>query len=247
MNLNEEKLQLLSAKITEIINSAIKLETEFFDEISSVHPLYKKSALNLVHYMALRSYSLDEIQEELRFMGLPALDNVEAHVMRSLLSIKTILNYLSGNPVNEKRKGTISIKKSSKILNDNTNALFGFKTKKRRTRIMVTMPDTAAEDKSLVRNLLINGMNSARINCAHDDEEVWTKIIHNIHENCITNHKQCKIMMDLGGPKLRTGAMKLGPEVIHLKPKYDKLGKVKQPALIWLAPPTIEQIGRAHV
>lgn len=240
MKLKEEKLLLLREKITEIIDSAIALEKEYSDEISKVKPQYKKSALNLVHYMALRSFSLDALQEELRNMGLPALDNVEGHVMRSLLAIKTILNHFSGIAINEKRKGTISIKKSSKILNDNTNALFGFKSKKRRTRIMVTMPNTAAEDKSLIRNLMINGMNSARINCAHDDTEVWKKMIDNVHESSIVNHKQCKIMMDLGGPKLRTGAMKPGPEVIHIKPKRDSLGKTNNPALIWLAPSTIE-------
>jgi len=240
MNLKEKKLELLSIRISEIIDSAISLEAAFSSEISQVHPKYLKSALNLVHYMALRSYSLDEIQQELRYMGLPALDNVEGHVMRSLLAIKTILNYLRAKPINEKRKGTISIKKSSKILNDNTKALFGFKTKKRRTRIMVTMPDTAAEDKSLIRDLLLNGMNSARINCAHDDEEVWAKMIKNIQECCIDNHRNCKIMMDLGGPKLRTGAMKTGPEVIHIKPMFDSLGKLVKPALIWLAPATID-------
>jgi pyruvate kinase len=239
MNLKERKLEELNKQIGEIIESAIRLEEEYSLEISSVHQNYRKSALNLVHYMAFRSFSLDEIQEELRLMGLPAFDNVEAHVMRSLLAIKTIINHLLGNPVNEKRKGTISIKKSSKILNDHTKALFGFKSKKRRTRIMVTMPNTVAFDQSLVRNLMLNGMNCARINCAHDDAETWEKMIANIHESSVKTHKQCKVMMDLGGPKLRTGAMKLGPEVIHIKPKRDKLGKVNNPALIWLAPPTI--------
>lgn len=240
MNLEKRKLEQLNAQIGEIIESAIKLEEEYAFEISSVHPNYKKSALNLVHYMAFRSYSLDEIQEELRLMGLPAFDNVEAHIMRSLLAIKTIINYLLGNPINEKRKGTISIKKSSKILNDHTKALFGSKSKKRRTRIMVTMPNTVANDQLLVKKLLVNGMNSARINCAHDDVEIWEKMIANIHESRIKTHKQCKIMMDLGGPKLRTGAMKTGPEVIHIKPKRDKLGKVINPALIWLAPSTVD-------
>ena len=104
MKLKEQKLQNLSSQISEIIESAIELEEKYNTEISLVHPNYKKSALNLVHYMALRSYSLDKIQNELRFMGLPAFDNVEGHVMRSLLAIKTIINYLSGDPVNEKRK-----------------------------------------------------------------------------------------------------------------------------------------------
>ncbi len=240
MKLNALKLQQLSDQITEIIEAAIELEEKYEDEIQMVHPQYQKSALNLVHYMALRSFSIDVLQDQLRIMGLPSLDNVEAHVMKSLLAIKTIINHLMGEPINEKRKGTISIRKSSKILNQNTKALFGNKGRKRRTRIMVTLPNTAAEDQTFIRQLLANGMNCARINCAHDTPEVWKKMIDNVHDASFKMHKQCKIMMDLGGPKLRTGAMIPGPEVIHIKPKRDNLGKVKTPALIWLAPPTIQ-------
>jgi pyruvate kinase len=48
--------------------------------------------------------------------------------------------------------------------------------------------------------------------------------------------KNFKIMMDLGGPKLRTGKMKPGPKVIHIKPNKNTLGQVIEPAKIWLAP-----------
>jgi len=65
---------------------------------------------------------------------------------------------------------------SKKILNKNTKLLFGYKSKKRRTRIMVTIPSMAAGDPKYVRRLLKAGMNSARINCAHDDAEVWKRI-----------------------------------------------------------------------
>ncbi len=243
MKLNEVKLQQLYDSINEIIEAAFSLEKKYAEEISLVHPQYQRSALNLVHYMALRSFSIDMLQEELRCMGLPSLDNVESHVMKSLLAIKTILNHLMGNPVNEKRKGTISIRKSGRILNQNTKALFGFKSRKRRTRIMVTLPNTASEDPSFIRQLILNGMNCARINCAHDTSVEWKKMIDHIRDISFKTHKQCKVMMDLGGPKLRTGAMIPGPQVIHIKPQRDKLGKVNNPVLIWLAPPTIEPPG----
>ena len=51
--------------------------------------------------------------------------------------------------------------------------------------------------------------------------------------------KKCKVMMDLGGPKLRTGAIKSGPKIIHIKPKRDQAGVVTTPAKIWIAPPGI--------
>lgn len=235
----QEKLLIINDQIEEIINKAKVLESDYNDLISKVHPSYKKSALNLVHYHAFRSFNIDELQDKLRYMGLPDLTNIEGHVMKSLLAINTIINSLNGNYITEKRKDIISIKKSEKLLKNNTKQLFGKKSKKRQTRIMVTLPSSAAEDYSLINHLIGLGMNSARINCAHDDTEVWAKMIENINRAKNTLKKNCKIMMDLGGPKIRTGSMKPGPKVIHIKPQRDQLGNVTKPAKVWIAPPDI--------
>jgi pyruvate kinase len=42
--------------------------------------------------------------------------------------------------------------------------------------------------------------------------------------------------MDLGGPKLRTGPVEPGPQVLRCKPKRDAFGRVVAPARVWLAP-----------
>ena len=117
MKFKAKKLERLLGQINDMISTAEEMEDRYSSLLEQVHPAYRKSALNLVHYMALRSHSIMALQEELRFMGLPGLDNVEAHVMRSLLALQTILNHLNGNPEYAHRKGTISIKKSGKILN----------------------------------------------------------------------------------------------------------------------------------
>jgi len=239
MKQKEKKFDRILGQINAIIDTAEDLEEKFRKELELVHPAYRKSALNLVHYMALRSHYIVDLQEELRLMGLPGLDNAESHVMRSLLAIKTILNHLSGEAKYEHRKGTISIKKSRKILNSNTRALFGYKSKKRRTRIMVTLPNTAASDKQFVNELVSLGMNSARINCAHDNTETWGKMINNLQDSSTRHHRQIRIMMDLAGPKLRTGSMMPGPQVIHIKTEKDALGNIVSPARIWLAPPDV--------
>ena len=177
----EEKLSGLNDQLDEIITKAKALEYDYGSMIAKVHPSYHECALNLTHYLAFGSFNIDVLQEELRFMGLPDLANIEGHVMKSLLAIKTIINLFRGHPVIETQKGIISIKESAKLLNKNTRRLFGYKSKKRQTRIMVTMPATAADDYSLVNHLVNLGMNSARINCAHDGPEVWAKMIQNIY------------------------------------------------------------------
>lgn len=238
-----EKLQSINLQVQEIIEKIQEIENNYTEEIKNVHTVYRKSALNLVHYLGLRSFDIDKLQDQLRDLGLPSLSNVESHVLRSLHTLSSILNHLLGNPVREKRKGIISIKKSKKILNRNTKLLFGYKSKKRRTRIMVTLPGSAGDDYLFINHLMKLGMNSARINCAHDDPATWQKMIDNIHLSNDKLAKSCKIMMDLGGPKLRTGSMQPGPEIIHIRPDKDASGNVINPAKIWIAPPNLPSPG----
>lgn len=239
MKFDKDKLKSIDNQIQTILTKAEELETNYQDEILRVHPVYQKSATNLLHYLALRSFEIGDLQEELRELGLPSLSNVEAHVLQSLLSIKTIVDHLLGNQVVTRQKRIISIKKGRKLLNRNTKFLFGYKSKKRRTRIMVTLPNTAAEDKRFVNRLMKLGMNSARINCAHDGPEIWSQMADNIKEAKNILRKNCTIMMDLGGPKLRTGEIMAGPQVVHIKPERNELGVVTNPAKIWIAPPDV--------
>ena len=126
----------------------------------------------------------------------------------------------------------IDTEAAKSLLKQNTEALFGKPSKKRETRIMVTQPTHAAYEPEFSKNLIEIGMNAARINCSHDNEIIWKAIIDSIK----ASPKECKIMMDLGGPKLRTGKMKPGPKVIRIKPKRNALGQVVNPARVWLAP-----------
>jgi pyruvate kinase len=48
--------------------------------------------------------------------------------------------------------------------------------------------------------------------------------------------RRCVVLMDLAGPKLRTGPVEPGPAVVHWKPVRDGRGRVRAPARIWLSP-----------
>jgi len=104
---------------------------------------------------------------------------------------------------------------------------------------MVTLPSSAGDEYRFVNHLISLGMNSARINCAHDEPETWAKMIGNVRQASEKLAKNCKVMMDLGGPKLRTGTMQPGPGIIHIKPEKDITGRVVNPAKLWIAPPDI--------
>ena len=51
-------------------------------------------------------------------------------------------------------------------------------------------------------------------------------MIDNIHQASGKLTKSYKVMMDLGDPKLRTGSMRPGPEIIYIKPEKDVTGKI---------------------
>lgn len=231
MLFDKKELQEINVQLDLILEKIKEFEDKYQSQISNVHPNYNESAKNLIHYLALRSFDIDLFQKKLNDTGLPNTTNSQSNVLTNLLTFKTIVNHLLGIEDNF-QKTTISNSESKQFIKRNSEALFGEISNNRKTRIMVTQPTAASEDFQFTDHLLQLGMNCARINCAHDDKQIWKKIIDNIQQS----DKNCKIMMDLGGPKLRTGKMKPGHKVIHIKPQRNSLGQVTSPAKIWLAP-----------
>lgn len=232
MLFDTQKLQDINSQIDLFLKKIDEYENLYQPQIANVHPNYAESAKNLIHYLALRSFDIDIYQKQLIDIGLPNTTSSESSVLSNLLIFKTIINHLLNKENNIPEKDFITNNESKELLKKHSTALFGKVPENRRTRILVTQPTTAAEDTDFIKSLLDLGMNCARVNCAHDDEDIWGKIIANIKNS----DPNCKVMMDLGGPKLRTGKMKPGHKVIHIKPKRNTLGQVTSPAKIWLAP-----------
>jgi len=232
MHFDKENLLEINTQIDLILDKISEFETTYKTQIENVHPNYTKSAKNLIHYLALRSFDIDVFQEKLYALGIPFSSNTEGSILYNVLIFKTIINHLLKVDSDNLPNNILTTTESQELLKKHTDALLGIAPNKRRTRIMVTQPTSASENKSFTDSLLNLGMNSARINCAQNDEVVWGKIIDNIRQSS----SDCKIMMDLGGPKLRTGKMVSGPKVIRIKPKKNALGEVSKPGKIWLAP-----------
>jgi pyruvate kinase len=101
---------------------------------------------------------------------------------------------------------------------------------------MVTMPGEAADDYLLIRDLLRAGMDCMRVNCAHDDPPAWAAMIAHLRRAEAETGRGCRVLMDLCGPKLRTGPLPPGPPVVKVRPTRDELGRVTAPAAVWLTP-----------
>jgi len=102
---------------------------------------------------------------------------------------------------------------------------------------MVTLPAEAASDARLARELLAGGMDSARINCAHDGPREWARMIAHLHRAERQIGRRCRIQMDFAGPKIRTGPLRTAPGVVKLRPIRDPMGRVMGPGSAWLVPP----------
>jgi pyruvate kinase len=103
---------------------------------------------------------------------------------------------------------------------------------------MVTLPGEAGRDPRIVRELLAAGMDLARINCAHDEACTWEGMLRGLDEARRELGRECKVLFDLGGPKLRTGALPPGPRVLHVAPPRDARGVALRPLRLLLVPST---------
>jgi pyruvate kinase len=222
-----QALQLLWQHLTEI-------DREPPDALKQMSSGFRDSARNLLHYVALRRHDLRDLQERLASLGLSSLGRSEACTLANLEGVLKLISLLQGCEESDSAATAISHATARKLLEAHTRTLLGPPPALRQVRIMVTMPGEAADDAALIRDLLSAGMDCLRINCTHDDADAWSRMIVNLRRAEKDLGRKCKVLMDLGGPKLRTGPMLSGPKVVKWRPKRDALGRVEAPARIWL-------------
>ncbi len=235
-NLDKTLLKKFSSELATLCSDMLELESALLQRNLALHEAHRRSARNLAHYLALRRHDIRKLQAQLAQIGLSSLGRTESHVLTAVRTVDRVLHALAGNDSSLPVSGEAAVEmdEGSQILEGNTRTLLGPPPPGRRVRIMVTMSTDAATDYELVRDLVRSGMDCMRINCAHDNPETWLAMIHNLQRAREETGCQCRILMDLAGPKLRTGPIKAGPSVIKCRPRRDVLGRVVTPARIWL-------------
>jgi pyruvate kinase len=234
-----EQLRQLIDALESIRSDMVGLEAALSEPGRDIHPSHALSAANLLHYVALRRHDVRQLQEQLAALGLSSLGRAESHVLGALDAVLRILYRLTDRDhgsLPERPGSPTRFSDGKALLEHRTEALLGPKPPHRSVRIMVTMPSEAADDYVCVREMLAAGMDCMRINCAHDDEERWTRMIANLRRAEREVGRACRVQMDLAGPKLRTGPIALVDGVIKWRPQRDSLGRVTAPARIWLTP-----------
>lgn len=227
----------LRVKLQAIHADLLRLEREFKSQLAAC-ALHQKSARNLIHYLALRRHDIRQLQEALAALGLSSLGRTESHALASIEAVLELLHRLAGREwVAPDGSGPgLEFAEGKTLLQANTDALLGSSPRKRSVRIMVTVPREAAQDYQLVRQLVANGMNCMRINCAHDDAGAWSAMIANLQRAKQELGRECRIEMDLAGPKLRTGSIDPKTQIVKWRPQRGIRGQVVAPAQVWLTP-----------
>lgn len=200
-------------------------------------PGFSNSALNLAYYLALRRQDLRPLQAALRPWGLSSLGRIEAQVMPNLDAVIATLGSLCQvDPSTLPPRPTLNdFFDGERLLQQHTEELFGPTDPRRRVRIMVTLPTEAAEHYDFVKELLQRGAACVRINCAHDSASQWLAMVEHVRRAEQDLNCSCKILMDLGGPKPRTLAVRL--------PRDKRRIFLGDRVLLTPAPPAVEDEG----
>jgi len=236
--LNVTTINDLIASIADLHAQACAMEHAFSSELEQVSSQYQPSARNLVHYLALRQHDVRELQNRLSALGLSSLGRSEAHVLASLDAVWEVLHRLATESLPAPADGSapidVDMETGPALLRQHTEVLLGPSGPGSTVRIMVTMPSEAATNYALVRDLVEAGMDIMRINCAHDDRQAWAAMVENFSRARQELQRPGRILMDLGGPKLRTGDLAESVQLIRIQPRRDIRGLIISPARVWL-------------
>lgn len=231
----DDKLLRLQCDLDHLIGLTFEAQRQSAELIAAVASEHRRSAVNLVHYWALRQTDLRDLQWRLSEFGLSSIGHSEAHVRTSLESISAAVSAMRGDGWKAATvDSAVSVEEAAELLERNAVALFGPAPSDRAARIMVTLPTEAATDTDLVAGLLDAGMRIARINCAHDNPRAWKAMAANVRAAAKAAGRDCLIAMDLAGPKLRTGPLEEGPKVVRVRPNRNAVGRVTTAGAAWL-------------
>jgi pyruvate kinase len=229
-------IEKVAAQLQEICDCALVFESRYAEDLAAVHPEYRDSARNLVHYLALRKFDIRDLQEELASLGLSSLGRAERNVMASIQAVQNILHKFSADADAALLPDDEPLKLHNAAADRHTSDILGEPTAGRDVRIMVTLPAEAGDNCTLVSEMIDAGMNVVRINCAHDNQQAWSDMVKNVRQKDEETGRRTRIIMDLSGPKIRTGDLRPGPRVFHIKPRRDPVGRIIAPRRVRFIP-----------
>jgi pyruvate kinase len=151
------QLNQLLDEVDKLLTRLSAAESTWSRWLTGVAPEHRSSARNMLHYWAIRQYDLRDLQARLVAYGLSSLGRSEPHVEATLLSVRSAISAMLGNGWQPPISAGVRIDSGPELLRHRAQELLGPEPVDRVTRIMVTLPSSAATDPALVRELVERG------------------------------------------------------------------------------------------
>jgi pyruvate kinase len=184
-------------------------------------PDFAPSVENFAHYLALRGRDIRPLQLELTARGLSSLGRAESRVLPTLDAVAGVLAVLAGKATSAPEPDRAFFVGEERLVS-RTAQLLGPSSKRRPVHFLITAPSEAAEGDGFMLRLAELGVEAVRINCAHDDQDAWARMIQGLDSAAKKTGRRMKVLMDLAGPKIRTGAIRVtsGPKRIAVGDEF---------------------------
>lgn len=200
-----------------------EVEVRYADMLNSLHPDFKLSGTNLLHYLVLRRHDIRDLQNALHHLGLSSLASSESHIYQQ---VSQALRWLKAEAPGD--KVVLDAFKGQALRKMHAEHLLGIHTEQELPHVMVTFSEEFLQRPEIVSTLLRNGMTIARINCAHGDKELWMEMINLLRKAIDSTGIACRIYMDIAGPKVRIAS------IINKKGKPKAKLKIEKGKRYWL-------------
>jgi len=136
-----DDLKRLAEELERIDQFMVRTQKDFNYLLEKVHVSNRKCAVNLLHYLALRSLDIRDLQDSLHKYGLSSMASSESHIRGQLLAILQRIGVET-----DLEDDGFDYEKSKESFVQRTNALFGKKRSESIPWIMVTFDSDFADD-----------------------------------------------------------------------------------------------------
>lgn len=196
------------ASVDALLDSITLAADRGFASVERAAPDWRRSATNLIQYTAMRSALPDGLQADLVRLGLSSLSRREAHVEPTLRAVRAALAAMDGGAW-DGWAADAAMDAGVASLERHADELLG-PAHPKGTRIMVSLPPNTAEDPGLADRLIAAGMDVARINAAHGNQQQWRANAACLRAAAARCGRTVRLCVDLAGPKVRTGTCSEG-------------------------------------
>lgn len=238
--------QTLGETLFRIYQSIVEWTEQKIKQFPMKH--HEESRDNLIAYLYAKEILTEPLVRALEDEGL-SLSGYESHV---LSRFELLLKRLHVSPPPETNVRSITRRQAEQLIGERAKTALGEARNGRRTRIMVTLDEQIIHQPETIEQLLLSGMDIARINCAYYTPDVWKQMIESVRqaEARLQNkqhwEKKCRIYMDLPGPKIRIKHIVHEERPLKLAVRKDEHGRVIEPLVGLLSigkPPHIDERG----